>query len=576
MNLEKLSKIIKAAKGEEKADLVIKNCQIVNPITKNIKKADIAIQDGIIAGCGTYFGKSEINANGLFATSGLIDAHVHIESSMCSPEAFAQMIIPLGTTAVIADPHEIANVKGIDGIHFMMNSARKTPLKVKFMIPSCVPATDFEDSGAIINTEDVEQLLQEPSINGLGEMMNATGVCNADSSVLQKIIETLQKNKNIDGHAPNLSGNELNAYCAAGITTDHECVNADEVKERIENGMYVLFRQGSAAQNLKDLLPALSESNSRHCLMCSDDKHPQDILTFGHMNHNLKIAVSNGIDFFTAIAMATINTAECYNLKNTGLIAPGYNADIVLWNNLKDFKAEKVFINGILQAQNEKPLFKISNRIDKGMTHTVNIKPFTTKDLKINLKSENAKIISLIPHSIVTKCVIRKIQLDNGFFDFQKNKDIQKLVVMERHNASGKIGLALIENYGISGGAIATTIAHDSHNIIAVGDSDEDIKKAIDELNEIGGGIVLVSKNELLGKLSLPIAGLMSETTGKETASTLNKLLEIAYTKLSISRTIEPFMTLSFLALPVIPELKLTARGLFDVNNFCFTKLESD
>lgn len=576
MNLEKLSKIIKVAKGQEKADLVIKNCQIVNPITKSIRKADIAIQDGIIAGCGIYTGISEIDANGLFATAGLIDAHVHIESSMCSPEAFAEMVIPQGTTQVIADPHEIANVKGVDGIHFMMNSARKTPLKVTFMIPSCVPATDFEDSGASISPEDVEQLLCEPSIGGLGEMMNSTGVCNADSSVLQKISETLQKNKIIDGHAPNLNKNELNAYCAAGILTDHECVNPEEVKARLENGMYVLFRQGSAAKNLKDLIPALSESNSRHCLMCSDDKHPQDILNFGHMNDNLRIAVSHGIDYFTAIAMATINTAECYNLKNTGLIAPGYKADIVLWNNLKDFKAEKVFINGILQADSEKNLFKILNRLDKGMTHTVNIKPFTNEDLKIKLKSENVKVISLIPHSIITKCSIRKVQLNNGIFDFQKNKDIQKLVVMERHKATGKRGLALIENYGIHGGAIATTIAHDSHNIIAVGDNDDDIKKSIDELNEIGGGIVLVSKSEVLGKLSLPIAGLMSEKSGKETASTLKELLEIAYTKLSISRKIEPFMTLSFLALPVIPELKLTARGLFDVNNFRFTKIEKD
>ncbi len=574
---ERLKRLIDAAAGRIPAELVIKNCRIVNPLTKSAENGDIAVQDGTIAGCGEYSGVTEIDGHGLFATAGLIDAHVHIESAMCTPEAFAAMVIPKGTTCVIADPHEIANVKGADGIHFMMNSARRTPLKAKFMIPSCVPATPFEDSGAELTAEDISRLLQEPDTAGLGEMMNALGVCACDNSVLEKILVSLRSGKTLDGHAPSLSGKFLSAYRAAGITTDHECTAPEEVTERIAKGMYVLLRQGSAAQNLKSLIPAVTEADSRRCLMCTDDKHPQDIIKSGHINGNLRIAVSAGLDPFTAVAMATINTAECYGLKNQGLIAPGFQADIVLWKNLENFDADMVFINGILQARDGKPLFSTPNRTDRSMTHTVNIKPFTEDALKIRMKSDRAKVISLVPHGITTGCSVRKVRLaEDGTFECQMNRGIQKLVVMERHRATGKTGLALIENYGITNGAAATTVAHDSHNIIAAGDNDSDIATAINALNQAGGGMVLVSGGKILGLLPLPVAGLMSDRSGAETAEELGKLLETAWTELGISREIEPFMTLSFLALPVIPKLKLTPRGLFDAESFEFTGLEAD
>lgn len=576
MNAKKLSLIINAASGKNKAELVLKNCRVVNPLTQTIRGADIAIEQGIIAGVGKYSGKTEIDAHSLFAVAGLIDAHVHIESSMCTPESFAQLVVPKGTTTVIADPHEIANVKGAEGIHFMLNSARRVPLKIHFMIPSCVPATPFEDSGAVLEAEEIEELLKEPGILGLGEMMNAPGVTGCVPEVLEKICAARNAEKPADGHAPGLSSLELNAYCASGIRTDHECSTKSEVLERLENGMYVLLRQGSAAQNLRDILPSVTKENSRRCAMCTDDKHTQDIIEGGHINENLKIAVQSGLDCFSAIAMATINAAECYGLKNTGLIAPGYSADIVLFKDLENFEPEMVFINGTLAAKDGKAAFEIQNRVDRAVTHSVHIKPFKVENLALRLSSEKAKVISLKNHDLVTECSVRKVVLSDGIFDCKKNPGIQKLIVMERHKATGKVGKALIENYGLKGGAVATTVAHDSHNIIAAGDNDNDIFIAINELNKMGGGIILVKNGAVLGSFALPVAGLMSDKSFSEVGGSLKNLLELAWQELGISREVEPFMTLSFLSLPVIPHLKVTPRGLFDVDKFEFTEIEEE
>lgn len=573
MNAKKLSLVVNAAAGKAKAELVLKNCRVVNPITRTIRGADIAIEQGVIAGVGNYSGKTEIDARSLFAVAGLIDAHVHIESSMCTPESFAQLVVPKGTTTVIADPHEIANVKGAEGIHFMLNSARRVPLKIHFMVPSCVPATPFEDSGAVLDADEIEELLREPGILGLGEMMNAPGVVGCVPEVLEKICAARNAGKPADGHAPGLSALELNAYCAAGIRTDHECGTKNELLEHLENGMYVLLRQGSAAQNLREILPSVTRENSRRCAMCTDDKHTQDIIRGGHINESLKIAVQGGLDCFSAVAMATINAAECYGLKNTGLIAPGYSADIVLFKDLKDFEPEMVFIDGALAAKDGKAAFEVNNRVDRAVTHSVHIKPFTVEDLALHLSSENAKVISLKNHDLVTECSVRKVVLTDGIFDCKKNPGIQKIIVMERHKATGKIGKALIENYGIKGGAVATTVAHDSHNIIAAGDNDSDIFAAINALNEMGGGIVLVKNGAVLGSLALPVAGLMSDKSFLDVGKSLQNLLELAWKELEISREIEPFMTLSFLSLPVIPHLKVTPRGLFDVDRFEFTEI---
>ncbi|MGL4986082.1 MAG: adenine deaminase [Treponemataceae bacterium] len=570
MNTKRLSKIIKVSKGEFLADLVIRNCKVVDPISQTISDGDIAIFDGYIVGVGDYRGKKEIDAKGAFATSGLIDAHVHIESSLCTPEGFAQLVIPFGTTCVVADPHEISNVKGVGGIHFMINSARKTPLKAYFMVPSCVPATNFEDAGAIVDARVVEELINEKQILGLGEMMNVPGVLHTDEDVVEKISLAINQHKPIDGHAPGVKGKDLNAYRVSGITTDHECINADQVRSRLKRGMYVLLRQGSAAQNLKDLLLGVTEANSRRCAMCSDDKHTGDILQNGHINHNLRLAVAQGFNVFCAIAMATINAAECYQLKNTGLIAPGFHADIVLFEDLKDFKVKKVFIDGEIVAKDGKPLFDAPNRVDMALTQSVNIAPIELRDLQIPIKNNTAKIIQLTSHDLITNAVERAVKVKDGFFDASQNQGIQKLFVIERHKATGKIGKGLIENYGAHGGAIATTIAHDSHNLIVAGDNDGDILHAISELEKVGGGITLVQNGIVLETLSLEIGGLMSAVSAPEISAKIDRMLHLAYEKLCVNREIEPFMTLSFLSLPVIPHIKLTPRGLFNVDTFEF------
>lgn len=576
MNVRKLKKIIEVAGGKSPADLVIKNCKIVDPLSQTITEGSIGIYDGFIIGIGDYEGREEVDGKNYFAVAGLIDSHVHIESSMCTPEAYGSLVVPLGTTCVIADPHEICNVKGIAGLRFMMNSSERTPLKVKFMAPSCVPATDFEDSGAVLDSEKIEELIGEPKILGLGEMMNSTGVINCCEEVLEKITSAMNKNKLIDGHGPMLKDKALNAYRVSGVVTDHECSTPEEVEDRLKRGMYVFLREGSAARNLRNLLKAVNSGNSRRCAMCSDDKHPEDIIEHGHINHNLKIAVEEGIDVFSAIAMATINVAECYKLKNTGLIAPGYHADIVLFEDLKKFEAKMVFINGTMVAKDGNSLFPLKNRIDKAVTHSVNIKPIGLEDLRIKLTSDYVRVIGLDKYSLNTVMLKRKVRLNQGYFELDTETGIKKLLVIERHSATGKIGKALIENYGITNGAIATTIAHDSHNIIVAGDNDRDILAAIKELELAGGGITLVKNGGVIETLSLPIGGIMSDKDAFTVSEKMKKMKRIAHQELNVSMDVDPFMTLSFLALPVIPSLKVTPRGLFDVDRFKFVPIEWD
>lgn len=570
MNSEKLEKIIKMAQGKIPADLVIRNCKVVDVISASIIEGDIAISEKYVLGIGAYEGREEIDAKGLYATSGLIDSHVHIESSLCTPEAFAEMVVPLGTTMVIADPHEIANVKGNEGIRFMIASSKRVPLKVHFMAPSCVPATNFEDAGAALDEKEIFELLEEKSIFGLGEMMNAPGLLACDKDVLEKLSHAQNAEKIIDGHAPMLDGKRLNAYRVSGVKTDHECVSVEELKERVSRGMYVLLRQGSAAQNLETLLTGVNAQNSRRCALCTDDKHSGDIIKNGHISHSLKIAIKQNLNVFDAIAMATINSAECYNLKGSGIIAPGYIADIVLFDNLKDFNAKYVFIDGKLVAKDGKALFKTENRIDKAVTHSVNIHNIKLDDLKLKLEHDTAKVIRLVKHDLVTENVVRLVGFKNGLFEYRKGIDILKLVVVERHKASGKVGIGLVENYKLVDGAVATTIGHDSHNLIVIGDNDSDILIAIKELEASGGGITMVKNGKVLDTLSLPIGGIMSDKSAIYVNEKIEKMNEMAYAELSINRDIDPFMTLSFLTLPVIPELKLTPRGLFDVTKFEF------
>lgn len=566
-------KLIDLAMKNKSAHLVFKNAKIVNVFTHEIINGDVAVHDGIIVGIGNYDGDKNIDLKGKFIVPGLIDSHVHIESSMVSPIEFAKAIVPRGTTTIIADPHEIANVCGLDGIDYMLKCSEKLPLDVYLMLPSCVPATNFENSGAILKAKDLEKFINHPRILGLGEMMNYPGVIYKDEEVINKIELAHKNNKFIDGHGPNMKNEELNAYVISGVGTDHECSNVDEMIERLRLGMYIMIREGSAARNLETLVRGVNNFNYQRCLFCTDDKHPEDILNKGHIDNNIRLSIKNGIDPITAIQMATINAATCYNLKNIGAIAPGYYADILIVDDLKEFNVEKVYKKGMLVGENKKPLFK-SNDVDNSkVINTINILDIKKESLSIKLKDDIVNVIRLLPHNLVTEKVTRKVDLEDNEFKYNDKLDILKLVVLERHKNTKNIGLGLVENFKLKNGAIASTIAHDSHNIIVVGDNDEDILNAIGEVENIGGGIAISSQNKILDSLPLIIGGLMSDKDIEYVNSKLNHMLSIAYDKLNVSKEIDPFMTLSFLALPVIPQIKLTDKGLFDVVKFEFMQI---
>lgn len=567
MEKNELKNIISISKGEEKAELVLKNCSIINVFTNEIINGDIAIYNGKIAGIGDYKGKKEIDLEGKFVSPGFIDGHVHIESSMVSPSQFARAIVPRGTTTIIADPHEIANVKGIDGIKYILDDSENIPLDVYMMLPSCVPATPFENSGANLRAEDLKELIDHERVLGLGELMNYPGVINGDDEVLDKII--MAEGKKIDGHGPLLEKGELNAYIASGVSTEHECSTVEEMKNRLRLGMYILIREGSAAKNLKELIKVVNKDNINRCLFCTDDKHPEDILKDGHINYNIKLAIKEGTDPIDAIKMATLNGAECYGLKDRGAIVPGYIADLVVIDNLEEFNILKVFKNGKLVGENYNFLSEINPIDTLKVKNSVNIGEITLKDLDIKLKSRIVNVIKLHSHSLFTEKVEREVDLVDGKFEFGK-ENILKVAVVERHNKTSNIGLGLVENFGLEKGAIASTIAHDSHNIIVIGDSDEDILKAIKEIERMGGGITIVSDRKVVKSLPLAIAGLMSDDSLEYVNNEFKEMLNIAYEKLNVNSEIDPFMTLSFIALPVIPEIKITDLGLFDVKEFKF------
>ena len=571
----KVTRSIDIAHGNIQAELVIKNAKIINVFSHEIIEADLAIDGGEIIAIGKYSGKEEIDLEGKYLAPGFIDSHVHIESSMVSPSQFARAVVPKGTTTVVTDPHEIANVSGIDGIKYMIEDSKDLPLDVYFMIPSCVPATPFENSGAVLKAKDLAELIDHKRVLGLGEMMDYPGVVTKDKDVMDKIKLAKKYEKIIDGHAPEITGKDLNAYRAAGILTEHECSSVEEMLDRLRLGMYILIRQGSAARNLRELIKGVTAENLRRCLFCTDDKHPEDILRDGHIDNNIRLAISLGIDPISAIKMASINAAECYGLKNKGAIAPGYDADLTVIDNLKDLNILKVFKAGKLVGKDSEALFEVRENNPAKVCDTVNIKEIEEKDLNIELKSSSVNVMKLLPHNLVTKRLTRQVKILNGNFEYDDKQDICKLAVIERHNNTGNIGLGLVEGFELKNGAIASTIAHDSHNIIVIGDNDSDMALAVNEVAKVGGGITLVSGGQVLESLELPLAGLMSNLSMEEVNEKLKSMLEIAYTNLNVSREIEPFMTLSFLALPVIPEIKLTDMGLFDVSKFEFIDLET-
>ncbi len=564
---------IDLAYGREKPELVLKNARIVNVFSHEIVDGDIAIHGGKIVGIGNYAGKTEIDLESKFVAPGLIDGHVHIESSMVSPSQFARAVVPRGTTTIIADPHEIANVKGIEGIEYMLEASEGLPLNAYFMLPSCVPATSFETSGAKLLAEDLAELINHERVLGLGELMNYPGVINGDEDIVDKIKLARERDKLIDGHGPEIKDRELNAYVAAGVLTEHECSTAEEMLNRLRLGMYILIRQGSAARNLKELVRGLKRENMRRCLFCTDDKHPEDILLTGHIDNNVRLAIKNGIDPISAIQMATINAAECYRLRNIGAIAPGYNADVIVIDDLKDFNVLQVYKDGKLVAKNKEALFDVKDFDNSNVIDTVRIKAVNKDDLRINIDNDIANVIRLLPHSLVTQKVVRKVEVENGEFRNNNKLDILKLAVIERHNATGNVGLGLVEDFKLKNGAIALTIAHDSHNLIAIGDNDEDMLLAINEVARVGGGITVASRGNVLRTLELPIGGIISDESMEKVNEKLAEMLEIAYEQLGVNKDIDPFMTLSFLALPVIPEIKVTDIGLFDVSRFDFIDL---
>lgn len=569
---DRIKRRIDLAAGRDTLELVLKNCKIINVFSHEIIEGDIGIDSGKIIGIGNYVGHEEIDMKGRYVAPGLIDSHEHLESAMVTPSQMSRVVVPRGTTTIIADPHEIANVCGIKGIEFMMNSASHAPLNVFFMLPSCVPATPFETSGAKLMADDLKDLMDRKNVLGLGELMDFPGVIQGRDDIIDKMM--LAQDKIIDGHGPIIKGNDLNAYLINGIKTDHECDTLDDMKARLDRGMYIAIREGSAARNLKTLIQGVTMSNSRRCTLCTDDKNPEDILKEGHIDYSVRKAIEYGLDPITAIQMATINTAECYYLRDIGAIAPGYDADLIVLDDLKAFEVKEVYKNGIKVAENGLALFDVEETETTDVVETVNIKTVSKEDLQIKLETDIVNVISVLPFSLVTESNVRKVHLNSeGYFEKHKHIDIVKLAVIERHNATGNIGLGLVENFKITGGAIASTIGHDSHNLIVIGDNDDDMLTAIKAVEELEGGIALVRDGQV-ESLQLRIAGLMSDKPMEHVADRLKTLLSLAKESLGVNDKIDPFMTLSFLALPVIPNIKLTDKGLFDVSKFDFIDIE--
>jgi adenine deaminase len=577
MKKDVLKKMIQTAKGDAPAQLVLKNAKVVDVFNGEIIDGDVAIYNGSIVGVGHYSGEQEVNLKGKYVAPGFIDSHIHIESAYVTPEEFGRLAVPHGTTTIVADPHEIVNVCGVDGMNYMLEAAKGTKLDIRYMVPSCVPSTPFEHAGAVLEAADMEVPMKEEQVLGLGEFMNAVGVVNTDDGVLDKLLLAHSMGKVIDGHSPGLTGETLNAYIAAGVRTDHECTTVEEMKERISKGMYVLLRQGSACHDLERLIPGITPYNSRMCLLCSDDRQPKTIFSEGHLESHLRMLVKHGIDAVTAVSMATINAARCYGLDNRGAIAPGYKADIVVLDDLESFHVDAVYIDGEKTAEQGRYLPEIYHTKGEKVKGRMNVKDFSIDKLRLPLKSDKVKVIDILPGGVVTGCGTAVVNLDDkGCFKYTANQDIVKVAVVERHNGTGNMAVGLIRGYGIKAGAVAVSVAHDSHNIIVVGVNDEDMATAVQELIKCGGGVILVKDGEVLENMPLPIAGLMSDKSGEWVSEQLDKIHHVAYESLGIKGDVEPVMTLCFMALPVIPELKITDMGLFDVTRFEFVPVEAD
>ena len=553
-------RLIAVAAGREKADLVLKNAKYLNVFSNEFLCGDIAVANGLIAGVGKYDGKTEIDVSGKLVLPGFIDAHIHLESSMVTPAEFAKAVVAHGTTTVITDPHEITNVMGIDGVEYMIQASQNLPIDVHFMMPSCVPATEIDESGAELDCKDIDLYLDNKKVLGLAEMMNYVGVINGDKNVLSKIVTSQAHHKKIDGHAPELSGNDLNAYIAAGVYSDHECSTFENALEKLRKGQFIMIREGTAAHNLKALMPLLTQQYYSRCMFATDDKHPSDLLYGGHIDYIVKQALKNGADPIVALKTATHHAARYFLLNNKGAIASGYLADIVVVDNLEDFNVETVFKRGKLVFDGEVKDFSaptVDEELAEKCFDTFHLNSVTPSSFKVDGK---LGLIGLVGGELLTRNLgtADKIDVEN---------DILKIACIERHKGTNHIGVGYVKGYSLKSGAVATSVAHDSHNIITVGCNDDDIAVAVNAIKDSKGGIAVVQNGKIKALLELPIAGLMSD----EPLTTVNEKLENAKSsayELGADKSIDPFMTLSFLSLPVIPSLRITTKGVFDAENW--------
>ncbi|MGD6872102.1 adenine deaminase [Sutcliffiella horikoshii] len=561
-----LKSMIKAAAKRTKADLVIKNGRIIDVFNLEILEEDLAIKDGMIIGIGNYDGHEVVDAKGAFICPGLIDGHVHMESSMIHPHYFTRTILAHGVTTIITDPHEIANVSGTSGIQFMLDATEECPVDVFFMLPSCVPATSFEYNGATIQAHDLAPFYEHERVIGLAEVMDFPAVRDGNEAMIAKLAQASQHNKKIDGHGAGLAPEDLNIYASANIKTDHECVTAQEAKERLKRGMYVMMREGTVAKDVRALIPLVNEKNARRFLFCTDDKHLDDLVNEGSIDHNIRISIQEGLDPLLAIQIATLNAAECFSLMDRGAVAPGYRADLLFIEDLETFTIKDVYKNG--NKIKEQDHLHAPIVVPNLLKDSVNMKPIHKSDLKISVEADKpCNIIEIIPNSLVTKHIKETVTTYNGHFVPNHDEDQLKLAVIERHKRRGHIGLGIVKGFQIKNGAIASTVAHDSHNIVTVGTNDEDLLVAVQAIEQMKGGLVVVCEKKVVASLPLEISGLMANRTTEHTLSTLKDLHDALHL-IGSQDNFNPFVALSFLSLPVIPELKLTDTGLFDVTKF--------
>jgi len=568
-----LDEMIKSARGEKEADILLTNVRIIDVFSGEIVDGDIAIAGGYIVGFGSYPAKRIVDMENRFVSTGFIDAHVHIESSMTCITEFARAIIPFGTTTVFADPHEIANVLGADGINYMLQSSMQQPMNIYFTLSSCVPATDMETSGARLGADDLSPFMGNDRIVALAEMMNYPGVIHRNPEVLRKIELAKAHGKPVDGHAPGLTGKDLYAYIAAGISSDHECTTAKEAKEKLNAGMHIMIREGTGAKNLSSLIPIINEKSSSRIMWCTDDRHPHDILEEGHIDSMVRKAIHRGIDPVIAIQMATINPANYFGISDIGAISPGRRADLVVFSDLHRPRIEEVYYGGVLVAQEGKMSPEIKKPEPVAFQPSMNIGNKEI-DFSIPAQAKHLRVIDVVPDQVITDQSIVEVAVSNNKVVSDITRDILKIAVVERHIGSGNIGKGFVRGFGLKRGALSSSVAHDSHNIIVVGTNDEDMKAAVEAVVKMGGGLAASCDRKICATLPLPISGLMSQEPVYAVREKLDKLLEVARDFGTILK--DPFMVLSFLALPVIPELKITDKGLVDVKRFCMVSLFTD